>query len=416
MQWLLDKRAKSVAVSAQRVVADMHRDLDLQRKKVSELEALVAGLTDLCTESLENEIFRLELKRKELLLELQSTDEAIHDRQRRLEAAKDGVRGLLMQSDQGNHVAEEIVSTGGGNILGGDVSTTSRVSPGSPTSTKNSSESKSIQRPDRSNVSANGYTVSVPLLTQTPSNGNIYHAANVGASTLDVSGGTVVQQSLRTANPENRAVALEEQFLEETEMLVALRELLVDTTPPVAFIVHCSYTEDVIIYTSSVDKAEVLSCKKVSQGGSGEPVLPAELSNFEFMMNYGPKLVPNHEREFPHVREMVLPAFVDSKDLHGHDSEGAYIERSISRSAENDIGTLVGAVQLPVTPDVIIDIWKTQSGKCWATTTVDGVSFSVVERIFMMSESKWGISQVVQVDIFGRHPSKGYLLVEHVTA
>jgi len=90
MEWLLDKRAKSVATSAQRVVADMHRDLDLQRKKVVELEQLVGSLTDLCTESLENEIFRLELKRKELLLELQTTDEAISDRQRRLEAAKDG--------------------------------------------------------------------------------------------------------------------------------------------------------------------------------------------------------------------------------------------------------------------------------------------------------------------------------------
>jgi hypothetical protein len=111
----LDKRAKSVATSAQRVVADMHRDLDLQRKKVTELESLVGRLTDLCTESLENEIFRLELKRKELLLELQTTDEAILDRQRRLEAAKDGVRGLLMRSDQGTHIAEQVASVSSSN-------------------------------------------------------------------------------------------------------------------------------------------------------------------------------------------------------------------------------------------------------------------------------------------------------------
>lgn len=106
MEWLIDKRSKSVASSAQRVVADMHRDLDLQKKKVADLEELVSNLTELCTDSLESEIFRLELRRKELLLELERTDTAIQDRQHRLENARDDIRNILISSDQGHNIAE----------------------------------------------------------------------------------------------------------------------------------------------------------------------------------------------------------------------------------------------------------------------------------------------------------------------
>jgi hypothetical protein len=52
---------------------------------------------------------------------------------------------------------------------------------------------------------------------------------------------------------------------------------------------------------------------------------------------------------------------------------------------------------------------------CWATTSVDGVSFAVLERLFITSEAKWGVPTVTQVDLFGRHPLKGFLLLESVT-
>ena len=52
---------------------------------------------------------------------------------------------------------------------------------------------------------------------------------------------------------------------------------------------------------------------------------------------------------------------------------------------------------------------------CWATTSVDGVSFAVLERMFITSEVKWGVPAVTQVDLFGRHPTRGFLLLESVT-
>jgi hypothetical protein len=43
------------------------------------------------------------------------------------------------------------------------------------------------------------------------------------------------------------------------------------------------------------------------------------------------------------------------------------------------------------------------------------VSFAVLERLFITSEAKWGVPTVTQVDLFGRHPLKGFLLLESVT-
>ena len=52
---------------------------------------------------------------------------------------------------------------------------------------------------------------------------------------------------------------------------------------------------------------------------------------------------------------------------------------------------------------------------CWATTSVNGVSFAVLERMYVTYEVKWGVPTVTQVDLFGRHPGRGFLLLESVT-
>ena len=80
MDWLFDSRSKSVASSAKRVVADLHGELEAKTKRIVELERVVKQLQILSTGSLENELFRLELRRKELLSELDSVDAAIRDR------------------------------------------------------------------------------------------------------------------------------------------------------------------------------------------------------------------------------------------------------------------------------------------------------------------------------------------------
>ena len=41
MDWFFEKRGKSVASNAQRIVADMHKHLDLQTKKAKEMEDIM---------------------------------------------------------------------------------------------------------------------------------------------------------------------------------------------------------------------------------------------------------------------------------------------------------------------------------------------------------------------------------------
>ena len=475
MEWLIDKRSKSVASSAQRVVADMHRDLDLQKKKVTDLESLVGNLTALCTESLESEIFRLEMRRKELRLELERTDTAIQDRQARLEAARDDVRGILTAADQGKHVAEGGVSSNANthNVhtvrSSSNASTTSSTA-STPTSTTHSRAVQSQMSQNRAEAAlgvpssmGSGANADASGRRHRGTGGSVSSAgADSGASPVRNNNSTnlsnqpggdndngngnsssssntrMVSTRSRTASAELRSVELEEAYIEETDMLAAVRDVVVDS--PVLFLVHCSYVEDVIVYVPSKDSSLVLHCHKVSEfmddeHGDGvneaalEGVFTSELSNFDYLMTYGPKLVPNHERDYPHVREMVEP--MTHGELSAQRGRGTSVDSAgglgpltsgtgtgSGSGSSGNVGTLIGAVQLPMIPDVIIDIWKSssKSGRIWATTTIDGVSFAVVERIFMQSESRWGVSKVVQVDIFGRHPSKGYLVLENVTA
>lgn len=67
-------------------------------------------------------------------------------------------------------------------------------------------------------------------------------------------------------------------------------------------------------------------------------------------------------------------------------------------------------------PDLIIDVWISDK-KAWATATIDEIDFVVLERIFITSElNKEGINNIVQIDIFGRHPKTGNLVVESIVA
>jgi len=342
-----------------------------------------------------------------------------------------------MSSDQGTHIAEQVANNRPSNGAGSNGNTNAHTY----TPSKHAGSSSS----SAAGGSANGKSIN--NRKRTASSGSTSSKVSAAGSAASSSGhGTganthnssstsnSISNRDRTASTEQRASALEEQVLEETEMLAAIRDMSLHgrIQQAVMFIVHCSFIDDVVIYVPAQDEVEVLNCKKITQAGtgSGDEIIPVELTNFEFMMTYGPKLVPNHEREYPHVREMIMPYFVEndmfgggdgSEDDGGGSSQAVYTpqhnrHQHQQKNSSQIVGALVGAIQLPIMPDVIVDVWRAADGKAWATTTVDGVSFAVMERVFMMSESKWGVSQVVQVDIFGRHPAKGYLVVEHVTA
>ena len=95
MEWFLERRNKSVARNAQLAVKNMHSILEKQNLRVRELEGCVVGLQHLATDSLELEIHRLELRRKDLLLELDTTEAALQERKKRLEDVKLNVKKLL---------------------------------------------------------------------------------------------------------------------------------------------------------------------------------------------------------------------------------------------------------------------------------------------------------------------------------
>jgi hypothetical protein len=79
-----------------------------------------------------------------------------------------------------------------------------------------------------------------------------------------------------------------------------------------------------------------------------------------------------------------------------------------------------GAFELSLIPGVVIDLWREIGSKSskpmyWTTTSIDSVGFAVLERFFMISTGDQN-RQISQVDIFGRHPVRGHILLESVTS
>ena len=268
MEWLFDRRGKSVAQSAQRVVADMHRHLEKQNKKVKELESVITQFNKLFTDSLENDLGRLEKRKRELADEMLAVDAAIIERKNRLQSVREEINQILAKND-----ADLMNSR-----------------------------------------SLNGLSSS--------SMDNSTHYAN--HNNQNDKGMTMV---------ETRASALEEQYLEESEMLATIKDFGRD----LLFIVHRSNVNDVIVYSPSSDDTEIVKSFKMTDAGNKDSI--TELTTFENMMVYGSKIVPNHDRDFPHIKELAIPSVISEKHC-------------------GVLAHLCGAVEIPLTPDVIIDVWR----------------------------------------------------------
>jgi flagellar biosynthesis/type III secretory pathway chaperone len=100
MDWFFDRRNKSIATSAQKVVSDLHTELDKQATTIKELERVIFKFKNMCTDSIERDINRLEGRKRELISELESTDEQILIAQERLRAAKEEVANVLLPNNQ----------------------------------------------------------------------------------------------------------------------------------------------------------------------------------------------------------------------------------------------------------------------------------------------------------------------------
>jgi hypothetical protein len=134
------------------------------------------------------------------------------------------------------------------------------------------------------------------------------------------------------------------------------------------------------------------------------------LIDLDFLQAYGSKIVPNHERDFPSTLEIPVPDC---------------LLKSVPKGTVSRTGYLIGAFEIPLTPGVIMDVWmaphlKTQETSktdiYWVTTPIDSVPFAILQRMYVVSVTNWGVQSVVQVDLFGVHPDGAHLLMESVTA
>jgi hypothetical protein len=344
MNWLIDRRQKSIAVSAQRVTQTLHQDLQAQKAKNADLEGIVAKLQSLATRGLQDEILRLELRRKELLLQLEETDDALQDRKFELEMMEKNMRTMN---------------------------------------------------------NPNAAAAAAALETQ--------------GKRSSICGDSFDSVEIKKSAQEVRAESLEEEYLEETEMLRNVKDTLRER---VLFVVHSNNVDDVIVYFPTATSSELITAAKLEEHEEMGAVL-TPTSNLDTMMSYGPQIVPNHERDFPHVRELAAPNFLSNNSDNNSDNNNNHNNNNNNSSGggggELNKGHLLGAVKLPLIPDVIIDIWRLADGSCWATTTIDNTSFCVLERIFVSSEMSYSVSVVVAVDIFGRNAAKGFMLHEEIT-
>lgn len=275
MEWLFDRRGKSVAQSAQRVVADMHRHIEKQNKKVKELESVITQFNKLFTDSLENDLSRLESRKGELTAELIAVDIAIVERRNRLQSVRDEIKQILAKNEA------DLLNSRAMSALG-------------------SSSSDGMNRYSSSNHNENDKGMTIA---------------------------------------ETRASALEEQYLEESEMLATIKDLGRD----LLFVVHRNNVNDVIVYSPASADADVVTSFKLTDFNDKSSI--TELTTFENMMVYGSKIVPNHLRDRPEFGELAVPSVVSEKHA------GA-------------LAQLWGAVEIPLTPDVIIDVWRGTANSC----------------------------------------------------
>ena len=335
MDWLFDTTGKSIASNAKRIVSDMHQKLELQEKTIHDYELIIAELQHLCTDSLDHEIHRLETRKHELRLEMETIDLAITERKGRLKDAKSKVK-LLLKNDNATKNAELKLNLSFDN----NVTSTDTV--------------------EISSVVDGEY--------DTP----------------------------RLIDEDPNFAQLEDDFHEEGEMLALTREI----EPNLLFILHRNSTDDVIIYSPAPQNAEgmIVTCCKVTNPCDRSSV--QSLSNYEMHTAYGAKIIPNHTRDDADIVELPNPITA---------------EKSVACK-----GKLIGAFELPIAPNVVIDVWHSLDAEqhskshIWATSCVDAVKFATLERIYVISEQRWGLPVVVQVDLFARHPIGGRLLFESI--
>jgi hypothetical protein len=330
MSWF-DPNGKSVAKRAQKVVSDMHTQIDRQNHQIKELEQTIADLQILSTLPIEQEIQRLEKRKVDLERELNNVDEMIATYKKSLVDVNLKV-SKVMKRERG-------------------LSSTSKVGDGTTASPKKLADDIGI-----------GAVHSAHLDSTRSSHDDNFHRV-------------IGQLSNHTYADDD-----------EHEILETIRLI----EPNLLFVLYRSNCEDVLVYHPSEDQNLVLVYRLKDHTNSNSK---EALSSFENMMAYGPKVTPNHDRDDAEMQEIPYP-FVADGGMH--------------------TGELVNAIELPIATDLVIDVWKTSFGRYWATTTIQGTKYAVIESMYITNEVRWGFTAVVSVELTGRHPIDGRRVVETI--
>lgn len=400
----------------------MHIEINKQKNRISHLEKVIFKFNNMCTESLEYDLVRLEKRKSDLINELSKTDDEILEVQERIRLVKSEVEKMI------NPLAISNESNASNKVSGA--------------TTKKSHQVSEANKPSSNNK-----------MSQLPNSALPVH----------------MTMSL-----------LDEQFLEESELFASIREaqnsssltnpLTNDST--VLFIIHLNSTSDIFVYKhirqhfrATLNSNMAKNENEISEALVDVVKIPnlqqlssfIDLPTYEKMMAYGAKIVPNHERDFPDIQEIPLPASL----VHHLTPSNGNSNGASTGERKQTIGVLLGAFEIPLLPGVIIDVWEetlveshhhsSQSGesssvrlipstskpRCWTTTPVDGIGFAVLERVYIKtsaldavaatdpgnhpSDSNYGPipgqpNTLVEASIFGRHPAKGNLLMECITS
>ncbi len=145
---------------------------------------------------------------------------------------------------------------------------------------------------------------------------------------------------------------------------------------------------------------------ETSEGSVASPVNVDAVSDSDLEHAFGARAEPASEREYKAVMEMPVPTFLMSQA-----ADGQTVDTMV-------IGRFIGAFHLPMMASVIMDIWRVPDGQdfaglCWATATIDGTKFAVLERVHIIQRDE-PAGAVQAVSVFARHPLRGLLHTEEI--
>lgn len=367
MSWFRDE--KSVAHRAQKVVSDMLVQLEKKNAKIEALEGVVLGLQEACVGPIEAELCRLEKRRDNLQQELDDTNIMIEKQRKILMETRHNIKNNLMHS-------EDLIKS------------------------RASSAADNVESITQNHSSCPPKTKNYEMSSNTEEFGVEF---------------------------ENN----EDFYDEECEMVEIIRQL----EPQLLFVLHRSNTDDMILYVppdhrmnltrSENDSLFLYRLQVFNDVDSAEMV-----SSLEMKMGFGPQRLDNSQRKDPSVMQL---SYKNANSLP------SYCEMSFDYDNSELVGDFVYAVKLPVLSNIVIDIWKIpaerQHGAAiisrqaedvrqlapkfhdfyFATTTIQGVDFVTLQRIFLIVETRWGLPTIEGVELSGRVSDKGKLLVEVIS-